>query len=85
LNWVFAAGTFLEAIAVIAFTLSFSTLLAYSAMSFVIWIMQPRQYNEADASSSSFALSRRLLGAHLLDRSAGRSAAGNRSRGAELG
>jgi hypothetical protein len=67
LNFIYAVATLMESAVVIAFTLSFSTLLAYGVMNFVIWMMGPRQYNEADARSGGVALSRRLLGARSID------------------
>lgn len=66
MSLLFAAGTVVEAAFVIGFALSFSTLLAYSVISGVIWLMQPRNYNEADASPASFAASRRVLASQCL-------------------
>lgn len=67
MNWIDAAAAVVEPAVVIALTLSFSTLLAYAVISFVIWMMQPRHYNEADAPPGGFAFSRRVLEAHVLD------------------
>jgi hypothetical protein len=61
MSLVSATLTILESAVVIGFALSFSTLLAYSVISGVIWMMQPRLYNEADGAPGC-AASRRILG-----------------------
>ena len=62
----YLVGALIEGALVIAFAMTFSTFVAFAIIRGVVWATRTRQYNEADDSSPSPVLSRRVLSSHWL-------------------